>query len=177
MGPVFQRRFFLGLAFFAIVPLVGYLGWSYRRANPDFREYTAPNGVYTVALPDQPRWYLESSSFEAGFVPSVSADRNTGFWAERYQVRVLWLGRSRSSGQRSPEDVALNWATNARGVSVPGGFPAAEFEIPDPLGKGKTAGRVIVLRDFAYEMTVTGRGISLSDRRVRHFFDSFRIGR
>jgi hypothetical protein len=36
---------------------------------------------------------------------------------------------------------------------------------------------VVVVKDYAYVLTVTGSGVTLSDRRVRQFFDSFRVGR
>jgi hypothetical protein len=177
MGPVFARSFFIGLAFFAIVPVVAYLGWSYRKDHPKFADYTSRGSEYTVAFPDKPQWFLESGSFESGLLPSGRAERDTGFWPEYYQVRAVWLGRSRADGELSPEDVALGWATNARVVAAPGGYTAAEFEVWQEIAKTKSVGRVVVVRDFAYELTVTGRGISLADRRVKQFFDSFRIGR
>jgi hypothetical protein len=179
MGPIFPRRFFLGLAFFAGVLAAAYLGWSYRKANPTFRPYTSPNGEYTVSLPDQPQWYVDPYSFEGAFMPSAVVERGSGFWAEAYRVRVVWLDRK--GGRRNPEEVAVKWArardANALLVTAPNSYAAAEFEMWNAPARGQTAGRVVVVKDFAYELTVTGRGITLSDRRVQQFFDSFRVGR
>ena len=106
MGPLFTRGFFLGLAFFVLVPIVGYFGWSYRKDHPRFQDYTSPGGEFTVAFPDTPQWYLESDSFETGLIPSARAERDTGFWTEHYQVRVLWLGRMRANAPRSSGAIA-----------------------------------------------------------------------
>ena len=177
MGPVFAQSFFIGLAFFAIVPVVAYLGWSYRKDHPKFSDYTSPGSEYTVAFPDKPQWFLESGSFESGLLPSGARRTRHRFLAGVLSGGAVWLGRPRTGGPRSPEDVALGWATNARAVAARGGYTAAEFEVWQEIAKTKSVGRVVVVRDFAYELTVTGRGISLADRRVKHFFDSFRIGR
>jgi hypothetical protein len=174
---LFTRRFWIGLAVFALVPVVGYFGWSYRKNHPKFTDYSSPGNEYIIAFPEKPQWFLESGSFEAGLMANGRAERDTGFWTESYQVRVVWLGRSREIGQKPPEDVALGWATNARLVTAPGGYAGAEFDAWHPGERARSVGRVVVVRDFAYELTVTGRGVSLADRRVRQFFNSLRIGR
>jgi hypothetical protein len=177
MGPVFTPRFFLGLAFFAAAAAAGTVGWSVRKANPRLTEHTSPGGGYTAAFPDQPRWFVESSGLEGGMIPSGRAERDTGFWPEYYQVRAVWLGRTRSGPRGPPELIALTWAPGARPAQAPRGHAAAEFEGWDEVARARRVGRVLVVKDFAYELTVTGRGVSLSDRRVRRFFNSFRIGR
>jgi hypothetical protein len=157
--------------------------WAYRAVYPRFETHPDPGGYYAAAFPTPPDWEW-SPGGRAGERPASDAvaTRVVGFWPEVYRVRVTRTGLA-ARGSAGGTALALASRTYpAARVTRPvpgggGGDGAAEFEKREADTRYRLVGRVVVAGGYVYELTVSGRNLSLDDWRVRTFFDSFRAYR
>lgn len=157
-----------------------YALWFHHAHHPEFHEYSDPTRQYIALFPGTPLW----SGGSAGGGSDAEVALKTAWSTETYQIRITkvaqsWrFGRIKELNSRTLAQAIMNFddPLQVRTRSdVFTGNVAVEYE--KKVMKNTVVGRVIIMNDFAYEMTITGQDLSLDDWRVQVFFDSFKRGR
>jgi hypothetical protein len=156
---------------FAIFGILHYLMYF-----PSFEEYTAPSKQYTVLFPDTPIWAGGSAGGSDGEVT-----RHFLGSTEVYRVHVSSLhqftyGRIRNlNSSELVQYVARSQVHDAVRMRNDVLFANAAVEYERWIDAKRIVGRIIVVNEMVYELTILGPNLSLGDSRVQRFFDSFRL--
>jgi hypothetical protein len=178
--PPFPHKKRLFLALVVVVPIILWVLWFRDLHYPKFQEYADPTRQYAALFPGPPTW---SGGSEGGGSDGIVV-RNVMGSSETYQIRVTKVSSWRFGRIKDLYSGTLAQAIRSYDNSllvrqrpdIFTGNAIAEYE-QWQTGKLVVVGRVIVMNEFAYEMTITGQNLSLNDSRVQSFFDSFQRGR
>ncbi|VTR90919.1 Uncharacterized protein OS=Chthoniobacter flavus Ellin428 GN=CfE428DRAFT_3014 PE=4 SV=1 [Gemmata massiliana] len=158
-------------ALFALVFLSPLVGCG-KRELKDFRQFTSPDGKYTVLMPGTP--YTEVRN-EYGFQLTTHA---VEVWGEGYAVSSADIPAGTPcdlSGAVTGLAQKVNGtATRSEGASR-NGSGWREFEIEGQSPHKFYSGRVLFTRNRFYIVFTFGPDAKLSNQQVRTFLDSFRI--
>ncbi|HEV3437810.1 MAG TPA: hypothetical protein VG122_10650 [Gemmata sp.] len=173
-----KKAFFLTLV--VVLPIVLWALWFRDLHYPRFQEFADPTRQYAALFPGTPIW----SGGSAGGGSDGVVVRNVMGSSETYQIRVTKVSSWRFGRIKDLYSGTLAQAIRSYDNSllvrprpdIFTGNAIAEYE-QWQTGKLVVVGRVIVMNEFAYEMTITGQNLSLDDSRVQSFFDSFQRGR
>jgi hypothetical protein len=176
-------RFLQGKGFFltmvVVLPIVLlFASWFCLLHYPRFHAYADPTHQYSVMFPTKPIW----TGGSAGGGSDGEATRNIMWSSETYRIQVAKYQSWRLMRMKN-----LNSGTLAQTI-MSSENPAVVRPRPDILIANAAAeyeqwmtvklvvvGRVFVVNEFIYEMTISGRDLSLDDSRVQRFFDSFQL--
>lgn len=178
--------FLIGLT---LAAATGYTVWLIGAYYPRFWQANAPDGQFSLAFPGHPHWSTPTTGSGVELTGNLTRWYR-GHRQEVYRVQVSQRITSTPYNLSGDEMFALMKATTlagpaysagpaqARIATMPGGYPCADFKRVNVLDGEQTvtAGRVIVVGDRYYILTVTGPHVGERDWRVQRFFDSFRLG-
>jgi hypothetical protein len=146
---------------------------------PQFQEYLDPTRQYAVLFPGTPTW----SGGSAGGGSNGEVVRNIAGLSETYGIQVTGVNTSWRFGRvknlNSWTLAQTIMSSDAPTVVRPRTdiliAAAAEYERSMAM-KLVVVGRILIVNEFAYEMTISGQDLSLDDVRVQRFFNSFQRG-
>jgi hypothetical protein len=168
------KKFLISLI---VLPFSLYATWFYLMYYPSFQEHTDPTRQYAVLFPEQPIWSGGSSGGSDGEVT-----RSCLGVSETYRIQVSHVYKRQFGHIQNLNAVSLaqfmvyshDYAVVRLKRDVLLANAAIDYE-QWMSGKDVIVGRIIVVNDLVYEMTIRGSHLSLGDSRVQRFFNSFRF--
>jgi hypothetical protein len=160
-----------------VLPFSLYATWFYLMYRPTFHEYTDPTQQYIALFPGQPMW----TGGSAGGGSDGEVAREILGLSETYRIRVTSISEWQFSRIGLLNTQTLTEHMSVKGYTIIRPRPdvlIARASIEYELwinGKETVVGRIIVVDDLVYELTLRGSRLSLRDSRVQRFFNSFRI--
>jgi hypothetical protein len=160
-----------------MLPFSLYATWFYLMYHPSFQEYTDPTRQYGVRFPEQPIWSGGSAGGSDG-----EATRSCLGVSETYRIQVTFVHKRLFGYIQSLNEASLaQFMIHSRDYAVV--RPRREVLLANAAvdyeqwmsGRDVIVGRIIVVNDLVYEMTIRGAHLSLGDSRVQRFFNSFRF--
>jgi hypothetical protein len=159
------------------IPFSLYATWFYLMYRPTFHEYADPTQQYIAQFPGQPQW----TGGSAGGGSDGEVSRKILGLYETYRIKVTHGSDWRFSRIRFLNTEALAEHMTVSGYAIVRPRPdvlIAQASVEYELwinGKDTIVGRIIVVNDLVYELTLRGPHLSLKDSRVQRFFNSFRF--